>query len=182
MSIFGNPVLIGIGGEGKPFEQWDFTGPSPLVGEVRGLTLTQQNIAFDSTGANFSTMVSRIGMPIWANYVVEIDVASMSLSGGRNRRFIMASTQEGLVYRSTGYWGFWTESDKWEMFPESSGSLFDRSTVRVEIDSENMWHIYKNDVLLYEPASPLRVTDFHLGSTDDTSAINHAVISHMRLC
>lgn len=173
-----NPVIVNV--SGGPFEEWDFTGADPLIGKLRGLTLTQKNITFDSSGANFLTTTSRLSVPVWAQFAVEIDVASMSLSGGTNRRFIMGETQEGLVYRSTGNWGFYTYSG-WEMFSEASGSLFSGSTVRIEIDTANKWHIYKDGVLLYEPSASLTVESFHLGSTDAGSAMNNAVISAMRL-
>lgn len=174
----------GGGGGGTLSEEWDFTSATPLVGIKRGITLTQKNVTFDANGAAFASTQSGIaygslvgGNMFFSTVIIEAKVKTMALTSSDHRRFIMGTPENGLVYRSTGAWGFY--SDGWEQFSETDGELFSNSVIKVVIDDTNHWHIYKDDVLLWEPTRSLLITNGYVGSTSQT--INNVVIEWLKI-
>ena len=163
-------VNVSGGGGDSVFGAFDFTKAS----------FTQNNVVFNSNGATFSTTNGRIPIPIArSDMTIELDVASMSLTSGTHRRFIMASSTNGFIYRSTGVWAFYNGS--WKDSNITDGDFFDNCTVKVIIDNNNFWHIYKNGVLVWEPtlAQELGNDTSTIGASG--SSINNAVITKMRI-
>ena len=180
----------GGGGETKSFaEEWDFTSETPKVGKINGITCTSSNVAFSSDGATYDSTSDFISFGnvsyckdlfhniTYSSVSIEVKVKSMSLTSGSNRRFIMGSTERGLVYRNTGLWGFY--SSGWEEFSETSGDFFDGATVKVIVDSNSKWKIYKNGTLLWEPTSALALSALQIGSSG--TSINNAVIEWAKI-
>lgn len=174
----------GSGGGGTLSEEWDFTSATPLVGIKRGITLTQNNVTFDTNGAVFASSQSRIalgsigGGNLFFSTTIEAKVKSMDLTSSDHRRFIMGTPDSGLIYRSTGAWGFYSSSG-WDEFSETDGGLFSNSVIKVIIDNTNHWHIYKDGVLLWEPAKSLIITNGYVGSTGQS--INNVVIEWLKI-
>lgn len=183
----------GGGGGGTFSEEWDFTSDAPLVGKKLGLVLSAKNMTYSQDGAVFDSTsdlkFGKIGtlraIDLFHDYYVsyssitiEVKVKSMALVSGDHRRFIMGSTNSGLIYRSTGVWAFYSGS--WQDFSETDGSFFDNSTVKVVIDSGNKWHIYKDNVLLWEPTKQYAISEGQIGSSDSQS-INNAVIEWLKI-
>lgn len=183
----------GGSGGGTLSEEWDFTSDTPLVGKKLGLVLSAKNMSYSQDGAVFDSTsdylnFGKIGtlhtVDLFHDYsvsyssiTIEVKVKSMTLVSGDHRRFIMGSSNSGLIYRSTGVWAFY--SSIWEEFDETDGSFFDGSIVKVVIDSENKWHIYKDNVLLWEPAKQCSISDGYIGS--NSQSINNAVIEWLKI-
>lgn len=184
MSIYGNPIMIGGsgGGGGTIIEDWDFTSATPLVGNIRGVILTGYTLTFDSSGAIFDAASDCIllGAVPRGNYAFEVDVASMNLSALSNhQRFVMGSSDGGLIYRSTSHqWEFYGNNGWATSSGEGAGDFFNGATVRCEVDSDGYWHIYKDGVLWYEPTRPQTLSSVMIGST--SYSIQNAVISAFR--
>lgn len=176
----------GGGGGGTLSEEWDFTSATPLVGIKRGITLTQKNVTFDANGAAFASTQSWIdlgsvggGNMFLPTVAIEAKVKSMDLTSSDHRRFVMGTTDSGLIYRSTGAWGFYSNGWGWDEFSETDGGLFSNSVIKAVIDDTNHWHIYKDDVLLWEPTRPLLITNGYVGSTNQS--INNVVIEWLKI-
>lgn len=170
-------------------EEWDFTSETPLVGKVREFTMTQGNVTFNN-GAVFDVTNGYLKAGAYASFygvTIEVDVASMNLTSGTHRRFIMPNISDGFIYRSTGVWAMYWGSSGWEESTETDGSFFDNSTIKIHVDSEGYWHIYKNGVLWWEPTKKMTLPStgsngygMMIGSSDGYS-INNAVITGMRV-
>ena len=161
----------GSGGVGDEYLKLNCVADTPF---------TIGGVSFGSTGAVFSGGTNNLRLsPTPANDItIEIDVASMQLQSGANKRFVMKTYNYGLIYRSTGYWGLYNGS--WEMSTLSDLNLFDNSTVKIYIDDTNSWHIYKNGVLIWEPTRTLSVDSLYIGSSDGSS-IDGTTITEVRL-
>lgn len=174
------PVTVNVsGGGGSDIESWDFTTES-LVGTTRGITITANNVTIDSSGVTFDNTNDYLLVPVsLAPMTIEIDVTSMVLTASNHRRFIMSTSDKGFIYRNTGAWALYNGA--WEMSNITDGSFFDDSTVKVIIDADGSWHIYKDNVLVWEPTLKLALSNsyFYIGAY--SSSINNAVISDLRI-
>lgn len=183
----------GGGGGGTLSEEWDFTSATPLVGKKLGLVLSEKNMTYSQDGAVFDSITDYLNFGkienlsaadlfhdysvSYSSITIEVKVKSMALVSGYHRRFIMGNSSNGLIYRQTGVWAFY--SSAWEDFDETDGSFFDGSIVKVVIDSEKKWHIYKDNVLLWEPSRQCGITNGYIGS--DSQSINNAVIEWLKI-
>ena len=159
----------GAGG-GDAFLSYDFT----KYGER-----TVSGVSFSSSGALFTTANANINTAITSNDItVYIDVDALNIVAGTNKRLLMASDATGLIYRSTGYWGVYA-SNNWMMTDESDATIFDGSKIKVYIDENNYWHIYKNNELFFEPNAAVPITSLVIGST--TTSINGAILTGVRI-
>lgn len=148
------------------------------------------NYSIDGEGAHFTGASQYITVPFArAGMTIEVDVGEMTLTTDQHRRFVMRNYCNGFAYRSNGYWGLaypvllgWN----WEMSSISDSGFFANSTLKVYIDSTNHWHIYRNNVLIFEPSHSCPIGDyegirgcFYIGSTE--YSINNAVIKAVRV-
>lgn len=152
-------------------------------------TKTLNGVDYSPAGATFNSTSDYISIGHFINLAkdsngvtIELDVASMPLSRGSNKRFIMGNSSTGLLYRASGTWSFYNSS--WEdgtFEGATDGSFFSDCTIKIYIDSSNKWHIYKDDVLVFEPslAQAISLTGAYIGSTSDS--INNAVFTALRL-
>lgn len=165
------------GGSSEYLEEWDLTNSA--TGQTYGLPLALSNVTINEDGAVFDSTNDRVTLPVaWDGMTIEVDVAEMSLASSAHRRFIMASDVAGFIYRSTGVWSFYNGS--WTDSSETAGDFFDGSTVKVNIDTNGYWHIYKDGVLWWEPSLKLSTTErLKIGS--GSNSINNAVISGIRI-
>lgn len=133
-------------------------------------------VDYGSSGAVFDGTRDYIDLQFFhAGMILEIDVGSMSVS--TNRRFVTSYENSGLCYRD-GKWGFYNGS--WYYSDITDGSYFSNSTIKIYVDSQNYWHIYKGDVLVFEPGGPLAISTPQIGSRDG-SAIDSCVITGIRM-
>lgn len=164
-----------------PIESWDFT--NSLVGVERGVVASKTDVSRDSNGITFGATSGYITIPISILPItIEIDVVSMNLSTTSHRRFVMFSTESGLVFRASGYnkWGFYSSS--WEMTNISDPSFFDNCTVKISVDSNGLWSVYKDGTLVMQSTTAVikpQSKNFLVGSLTDS--INNTVISGLRV-
>lgn len=148
-------------GGGDSFLSYDFT----KFGTRTGV----HNVNFSSEGATFTNTSAYIPLSISVNDItLYVDVDNITTMPSDSTRFIMGSATEGLAYRNTGYWGLYA-SAYWAMSDISDPDFFDDSSVKVYIDSENHWHVYKDNVVVFEPTRSLSPTQLTIGSTNDYS-------------
>ena len=137
---------------------------------------TLNGVSYGSTGAVFDGTSDYIALSYFhAGMELEIDVGSMSVSA--NRRFVTSYENRGLIYYS-GKWGFYNGS--WYYSDITDGSYFSNSTVKIVVDSQNYWHIYKDGILVFEPTGALVISNPQIGSRDGL-AIDSCIITGIRM-
>lgn len=139
------------------------------------------NVSISSAGAVFNTTGKYFRLPLSGAITIEIDVASMSLTSGTHRRFVMGDTSCGLIYRSNGKWSFYGSGSAWATDSDiTDGSYFNGHTAKIVIDSSGYWHIYKDNTLMYEPDKPYSLVDsLYIGAS--SNSINAVTISAIRV-
>lgn len=162
-----NEVVVNVpsGGSNPAFIDYDFT---KCIGTVNKITYSSIGATFpSSTGAAFLLLPARKN-----DITIYIDVGEMNLSSGTHRRFLMRDSSNGFIYRSTGVWSVYMNS--WEDSQLTDGSLFNNSKVKFYIDANGYWHIYKNNILIWEPATqiPLLSSELQIGSETGAPIIN----------
>lgn len=144
---------------------------------------TINNVSVSSSGAVFDGTTKHIDLISMGNndITIEVDVASMDLASGTHRRFIMSGTSSGLIFRSTGVWALYDGSNWYDGDFEGSdqGDFFDDSIVKVYIDATSKWHIYKDNVLVFEPDTALTIPSPAIGST--SNSINNVIINSVKM-
>lgn len=175
-----NEVVVSVSGGSTDIEDWDLT--NSLIGTQRGWELTTGNVVIGNNGSIFDTTNDYLKIPNWGfvPIAIELNVVSMTLQSGSHRRFIMATYSDGFIYRSTGKWAFYNSYNGWVDSDISDGNYFDNCTIKVIIDVNGYWHIYKDGVLVWEPSLALKPTSIMIGS-DNGQSINNAIISAMRI-
>ncbi len=165
------------GGESTIIESWDLT--DSLIGTQREWILETGNVVLGNNGAIFDSTNDYLKLTDWriVPITIELDIVSMSLQSGTHRRFVMADDSRGFIYRSNGTWAFY--SNTWEESSITDGNYFNNCKLKIVIDASGYWHIYKNDVLVWEPSLVLKPTSIILGSS--ATSINNAIISAMRI-
>lgn len=164
-------------GGGDAYVSYDFT---------KFGTRSAYNVSFSSDGARFSNggnalipiigLVSNYQTPAYSDISIFVDTGLLSLTSGAHRRFIMISNDTGLIYRSTGVWSLYLTS--WADSAITDVTFFDNCTVKVYIDSNRHWHIYKDGVLVFKDTTMASsVTSVQIGSTG-SSLIN----SNIKAC
>lgn len=188
-----SPVTVNVTPTPGPLLSWDFKSETPLVDTARKIAAGSSGITFDSSGAVFDSNTDYLLFPALPCAVtIEVDVASMVMTSGTHRRFICGTTDSGLVYRSTGKWGFYGGSSAgWEDTDITDADYFAGHTVKIVVDKDSKWHIYRDNVLVFEPAAALRLgttsisgqipitTCFLVGSSG--SSLPSAVITGVRV-
>lgn len=140
---------------------------------------TLNGVSYGSTGAVFDNTSDYIDLPFFhAGMEIEIDVASISLGQNANRRFFSSYRNQGFLYRNSNVWSFYNGS--WYDTNIADSAYFDNSTVKIVVDANNYWHIYKDDVLIFEPAGACAISEPAIGSKDG-SCINNATITGVRI-
>lgn len=180
----------GGGGDGKAsvIETWDLT--SSFMGKygraditpLGGATISPDGVVFDISDP--TSGVCLLCPMVAYNMVIEVDFGNMNLGSGAHRRCLMVNEFSGLIYRATGVWGFYNGT-AWATDSQiTDGGFFSNSKLRIEIDKENYWHIYKDETIVYEPNSVLSVLDakqFLVGSValsmDNTTVKGVTVIA-----
>lgn len=142
---------------------------------------TLNNVTYNTSGATFTGANGYIMLPFArSGMTLELDVASMSLGPNTDhRRFIMVNSDQGFIYRYTGVWALYNGS--WEDSALTDSALFANSTLKVIVDTANKWHIYKNDVLIWEPSASLAMRPASSTIGASGYSIINTVITGMRV-
>lgn len=165
--IYGDPVTFAAGGGGEETGRlsWDFT-QSWKDTAVGALVVPGGSATRDSEGAHIVGN-GYISIPLAFSEVrFELDVGDTTFTAGTHRRFFMADSAKGLIYRNTGKWalynGYWYEST------ETNARFFDNSTIAIEVDMSGNWKIYKDGSLWWAPSGtlPIPTTGAIIGATE----------------
>lgn len=139
---------------GTTLENWDLT--ESFIGKIHGIIAQKSGVNITEDGAVLSGQTSYIRtLTMAVPGEIEIKTGDLHIVSGYHRRFIMYGNKDtgtGLLYRNTGVWSFY--NGDWADSSEHDTAFFNNCTVKVVIDSEFKWHIYKNGILFWEPNIP----------------------------
>lgn len=153
---------------------YDFTKIGPAT--IHGVAYSEAGATFDGASDYID-----LGELFRSNFTIYIDVDQMQLpESTAHQRFVMVSGDSGLIYRNSGYWGFYVGTE-WIMSDITDRSYFNNSTVRIYIDSNKKWHVFKNGVEVFTSLNiTINGTWLAIGSTSGDN-IRSAVITGVRV-
>lgn len=129
---------------------YDFT--QSMTDTLKGLPVTSNSVTQTAEGAvmDGTGAYIRLKPRFSANtYTYEIDIASITIRSGSHNRLIMGTDEQGLIYRNSNKWAFYANS--WVETNVSDPTYLNGCTVKVYVDQDGYWHIYRNGVLWFEP-------------------------------
>lgn len=177
-------VVVNVPGGGQqPIASWDFTSGS-LIDSIGGLQATiNDGVSQSSAGLTITGLKGAVSIPnkVKGNLrTYEVDFGSMEFDTGStvHHRLFMPTYNKGVIYRSTGYWSFYNGS--WATDSTLTDyDFFANSTMKVTVDLDGNWKVYKDGILVYEPSLAY---DFKgesgalmIGSTDGQSCVGVTV-------
>lgn len=168
----------------NPIVHWDFTSETnPLVDKVAGYTAILNNApTINSSGVHIADDDESISLPkalfmLDATYEIEFGDFDIKSTGTNARLFVTrpidysgqsANPTCGLCYVFDTYnvWGIYDTTNGWQTSEVSDKNIFKNGKLKIYVDILGKWHIYANDVLMYEtPLAPLiQQTIFSIGS------------------
>lgn len=137
---------------------------------------TAGNVTFSTNGATFQTANNSLITLLeshngyYTDFTLYLDIAELIVSStvSSHQRFIMGSNNAGLIYEYNNHvWGFYTGS-AWEYTENSDNELFNDCTVKVYVDSSRKWHVYKNNILLFESDAAINTYGILIGSESNS--------------
>lgn len=152
----------------SPILYWDFT--KSLTDEIAGILATLAGGATQSSegvllaGAGSIVSLGNVIQPSGRSIEIEIGDCEAGISGTNHARFIMTSTEEGLIYRNNSVWSFYSGTSWATNSNISDPDFFSNSTMKIEIDINGYWKIYKDDILVYSPSKPLSTGNIAIGA------------------
>ena len=132
-------------------------------------TRTINYVNFSSDGATFDGADDYIELfalgASLTDITIYIDCGTMDVKtqSNQHRRFIMKSSSDGLIYRYSGVWAFYNSA--WYDTEITDKDFFSNSTVKIYVDENSMWHVYKDGVLACESPSGMTINSLYLGSS-----------------
>lgn len=163
-------------GGGDAFLTLDFTKYGTRT--INGVQYSENGALFSGTSnyiilTSFSTAIK--------DFTLYLDIGAFLLQADPNlhRRFIAVGESSGLIYRyQTNKWAFYGGS--WEDSSIEDPAFFSNSKLKIYVDQNDKWHIYKDDILVFEPTEAYRVVNsFTIGS--GSQSINTGLFKSARL-
>lgn len=119
-------------------------------------TRTVTNVDYaPASGAHFKQAnsvytIANLGSNNLKNISIFIDIGltDMPTTHSTHRRFVIGGTETGFIYRSNGTWAIYAGS--WVDSQITDSHYFDNSTLKIYIDDDLKWHVYKGDTLIVE--------------------------------
>lgn len=156
---------------------WDFRVSLNAINNGTAVTL-YSNARVTPTGVEIYSPSGWIAIPpslLSVGHTYELHIASLNITapGNNNRLFVFSDSGQhdaGLVWRgATGKWGTWDSTNSWQESSITDKNYFDNSVLKIKITSDRKWHIYKDDVLVFEPPSAitLKNTEFAIGAASN---------------
>ena len=152
-----------------------------------GTRTISNNINCSSNGALFDSTTDYIDLSCIKNLndiTIELNIKNMNLTSGSHRRFVMGASDKGFIYRNTGVWAFYNGSWEDASFSDATdGAFFSNCNLKIYIDNNDKWHIYKNNVLIWEPNGAQTLTSPSIGSTASSqrNSIDNALIEYIKI-
>lgn len=176
-----NEVVVSVSGGGGSDADFEI--------DFTKIQKTNHDVTFDSDGAKFNTTTGFFSIQDLVDFyydtnngiTIELDIASMQLpSSSSHQRFVMGDDSDGLIFRSTGVWAFYSSTWQDGTFEGANdGSFFDNCTLKIYRDTSLKWHFYKDGVLFFEPSKTLGLNTARIGSS--SQSIQNAVITKLRV-
>ena len=158
-----SPVTVAVTPSPSPMLAWDFTSETPLVDTVRGIKCEASNVTFSAEGGAFlANGASCLYIPcLGYGMTIEIDVKSSNISSAAvARNFVLSSTGNGF-WKSTSYPYKWAFNSEYTDITDPN--YFSGHTLKIEIDKDGKWKIYRDDNLLLATTGTLK---FAAGTVD----------------
>lgn len=173
-------------------EKWDFT--QSTAGLIRGLEPTLHGATRSSAGITFSGTADAATDYVafediikpFPGITIEIDIAQMFLTNQWHECFISTAN---ITTRNAGLYNGWSSSasqKRWMIqntdgiWPSSQiNESFAGHTMKVRIDTSLKWHIYRDDVLFWEPDYVVPLNYLRIGSSNLSLA--GAVVTGVRI-
>lgn len=188
------------GGGGSDFlvaAYWDFT--TSLVDKINGVTATLYGSPTrDSDGIHITSGSQAVEFPgylFMPGFIYEIKFGDMSKQftsdyHGRLMNIFpwnspessLNETNTGLIFhKQTQKFGVWDAVNLWQDSTVSDADYFSNSTVKIVVDIDGSWKIYKDDVLVFEPAAalPLQAKYFAIGGLNKNTSIANNTFYNM---
>lgn len=190
VEIFASAVESESGGDdgGSLIHSFDFTqGLSDSVGE---LTATVNGSATqDSDGVHLTTVTDYVGLgglETATNRAYEIDIGTMERIGTAHGRLLAQDGAAGFMYRSTGYWTWWSANGWCESTGITGFADLANKTVRLEVDEAGYQTLYVDGSKIAKSSlavtkgsgptgAPLENLVMTLGSSSGSSAANSVI-------
>lgn len=172
---------------------WNFQ--ESLTDKVGGVVAAASGATRDGDGLHFTANNHRVKIPkglFKKGYTYEI--AFGTCSGGSfsgNNGFILSYPQYETWSPAQGYG--WTNQNKFGMWSDSSGWMWDAALtnmnywsekiLKIQIDLDGKWHIYDGKTLLFSSPRAMGYSDveFYLGSYGDGRAYFNMVIKSLKI-
>lgn len=182
-------IEINAGLDGRLYD-WDFT--TSLVDSVRGAEATVSGATQNENGLTFSSasQTCALGDVVAKNRRIEIDIASMAISGTSNNHALVtlntSNDSQGLLFWSQKgkAWGCYRGST-WHYYNISDLSM-ENKTIALEIDANGYCELFVDDIS-YGKTTVDSVVDYKklfLGNSRSTSSggdISTTVITGVRI-
>lgn len=142
-------------------------------------------VLYSEAGAVFKNSSGRVRIYESTSYLTDftlyIDTGDLHINNtaSNHQRFLMGGTANGLIFEKTNHvWGIYN-GNTWEYSEISDATYFDNCTIKLYVDANNVWHIYKNGVLVIEGVTGFGSTSFLIGASE--YSIRNAVLYGARL-
>lgn len=169
----------GAGG-GDVFINYDFAKWS--TGQWGTATCSADGLVFDNA-TDVAPIFALAGTGSSYNitdFTLYLDITSMHLNNTAtsHQRFLMGDTSNGFIYEKTNHvWAFYAGS--WYYTELTDPDLFNDCTVKLYVDTDKYWYIYKNNVLVAECKHALSVSNLTIGASDQ--GLTNALIAGARI-
>ena len=128
------------------------------------VTYTQDGATFDNSGSAFVKLLVQDSTS-FRNFTMYLDIPELVVDddASNHQRFLMGTGSAGLIFESTNHsWGFYGSS--WEYTGNTNPELFNNCTLKLYVDADGKWHVYKDGVLLFESVQAITTWTVQIGS------------------
>lgn len=165
----------------------DFDFTQSNIDKVLGITSqlfnavrTEDGLIIDNING-YATIPNYMLRPV-TNFILDISELNILDTSRHNRLFMFTGNDvynSGWIYRSTGFWGTYDNTNGWLMSDINDPNYFDDSELQITIDQNGYWHIYKNGILCYETPSPINFTNRDMSIGSSNNSINYMLLKQL---
>lgn len=156
----------GAGG-GDAFLSYDFTKLGNFT--IRDLVISEDGANFNASDDYFMLIDYNYKK---SNITLYIDTGDFVITPGQaHQRFVISSNAYtcGLIWRYTeNVWSVY-DGNQWCASEITDLSFFDNCTLKIYIDADDYWHVYKNNTLVLESNRAINPYSIYLGSPQGQS-------------
>ena len=171
---------------------WDFT--KSLVAINNGAAVTLYNGAIrDSEGLKIlgNNRYGRLPVEIFqTGYTYEMHIASMDVHDSGLNNCVLSFRIEGngqnsgfIWHGNEHCWGVWDPINLWQDSDLTDPNLFDNSVLKIRIDNQGLWKIYKDDELIFETTKvvSLNLSYAAIGTTTNNYSCYNMTVTQFKV-